>query len=184
VKAHRDAIERDRAREALLVDARKLMAAGLLARGGTQAHVSSLLSPPVSVRTLRRWLKEPAFQAEMQRVQENAKGPDPEGVLLDALSATTDDGIRWDVRVKSAIELRNRPQPGSNGGGGNPGGGMVSMTVHQVEAWQCVKCGHFDLKPPEGWDDDEIEDAEIEEITSTRDEPPLPALGTGIHGVT
>ena len=149
------------------MDARKMVAAGLLARGATQEHTVSLLSPPISGRQLRRWIKEPAFQREMERVQANSNRPDPEGVLLDALSATTDDGVRWDTRVKAAIELRNRPQPGSNGtGGANAGGGLVTMIVHY---YRCEKCGEITLTPPDGI---EIEEAEFEEITP----PEIPAV--------
>lgn len=148
--------------------AAKLACAGLLARGATEAHCASVFG--ISPRTVRRWKKLPAVQAEMQRVKANATEPDPEGVLIDSLAARTDDGVNWTARQRGALEIMAlRGQKN-----GAPQGGHVVMNI---VAYECASCGKFDLVPPPGFEED-IEDAEIEEIAL--DDSPL-SLGAGIH---
>ena len=78
--------------------------------------------------TIRRWSKLPAFQAERERAREESIDPSPRRVLIDALSATKDNGSPdWNARLRAAehlleLEAHSRPQsdPGAELAGLGP----------------------------------------------------------------
>jgi len=67
--------------------------------------------------TIRRWSKLPAFQAERERAREESIDPSPRRVLIDALSATKDNGSPdWNARLRAAerlLELEGKSAPAS-----------------------------------------------------------------------
>lgn len=67
--------------------------------------------------TIRRWSKLPAFQAERERAREESIDPSPRRVLIDALSATKDNGSPdWNARLRAAehlLELEGKAAPAS-----------------------------------------------------------------------
>ena len=92
----------------------QLTAARLTGRGKIARVVCETLS--ISERTLRYWKALPGFSDEVERVRRNAWQPDPEGTLLDALTATRQDGVDWNARIMAArllieIEARRPPEP-------------------------------------------------------------------------
>jgi hypothetical protein len=89
------------------------VSAGMIGRGQPYAAITKLLGP--SSKTLQRWRKIAAFEAEVQRVQVSSEKPEPRGVLLDALSAHRGDGADWPTRVKAAMALAAMPDEPDNG---------------------------------------------------------------------
>ena len=92
----------------------QLTAARLTGRRKIARVVCETLS--ISPRTLRYWKNLPGFAEEAERVRANAWQPDPEGTLLDALTATKQDGVDWNARIMAArllieIEARRPPEP-------------------------------------------------------------------------
>jgi hypothetical protein len=89
----------------------QLTAARLVGRGKNGPTICETLS--ISPRTLRYWKALPGFAEEAERVRQNAWQPTGEGTLLDALTATKNDGIDWVARLGAARELirieANRP---------------------------------------------------------------------------
>lgn len=124
---------------------RQLAAMGMLGRGALETQVAEVFG--INVRTLRRWKHLPGARAEIERVKANAERPDPEGVLYDALSARNDDGVNWNARLKSAIELRSRP-----------GGGPLAKPTGVTQVNLTIYRGPPDPEPePEPEDEDVID---------------------------
>jgi hypothetical protein len=86
-----------------MMHAKKIAAAGLIARGNSCAAAGRLVS--AHERTVRRWRDEDVFQAEVER-QRAELVPSPLGTLLLALTATRRDGSPdWPSRVRAAERL-------------------------------------------------------------------------------
>jgi len=78
-------------------------AAGMIGRGKPLKAVALVLG--VSPRTVTRWRGDDDFQAEESRVRDSAGKPNPQGTLLDALSARRDDQVDWVARLNAAKQM-------------------------------------------------------------------------------
>ncbi len=88
-----------------------LTAARLVGIGHTYVAAGRAVSRDES--TIRRWSKLSAFQAERERAREESVDPSPRRVLIDALTATKDNGSPdWNARLRAAghlLELEAQP---------------------------------------------------------------------------
>lgn len=79
-------------------------AASLLARGRNRQQVAVALG--VSVGTLSKWRRLPAFQEAEAEAAETARTTTVRGIIMDAmLSARRDDGVDWTARLRAAAML-------------------------------------------------------------------------------
>lgn len=109
-------------------------AAELLGRGKTQVEAAKAAGG-VTPRTVRDWLRRPAFREAVEEARREAADADPtERVLREALSATTPDGgPDWPTRVRAARMLR-LPPPGERHASG-PTHAAVHLAIRRGEGW-------------------------------------------------
>ena len=91
------------------VTERQSVVARHLARGYSQRYTSTATG--VGRTTIREWLKQPAFAAEVERLRAQTDNSTAIGTLIDALGARKDDGVDWSNRVRAAIVLLGIDDP-------------------------------------------------------------------------
>ncbi len=82
---------------------RQAVVARYVARGFSQRFTNAATG--VSRDTIRAWMKQPEFMAEVERIRALTDGSAPMGVLVDCLGARRDDGVDYPTRLRAALAL-------------------------------------------------------------------------------